>query len=106
MNELQSLDGGDNPKAALTRASGQPEEPSEEERDGSVSAVRIGEMLASDAKAERERAYGLLETCEDVSVATQCVGTLADILRRRKAENVNADEWQRAMNALVRMHRR
>ena len=80
------------------------EQPSAEEG-GSVSAARISEMLASGAKAERERAYALLESCEDASVAAQVVGGLADVVRR-KVENVDAGEWQRAMNALVRTHRR
>ena len=71
-------------------------EPSEVlERDGSVSAVRIGEMLGSGAKAERERAYDLLEACEDGAVAAECVGALTDVLRR-KVEEVSAAEWQRA----------
>ena len=71
-------------------------EPSEVlERDGSVSAVGIGEMLGSGAKAERERAYDLLEACEDGTVAAESVGALTDVLRR-KVEEVNAAEWQRA----------
>ena len=46
-------------------------------------------------KAERERAYDLLEACEDGAVAAECVGALTDVLRR-KVEEVNAAEWQRA----------